>query len=107
MRTLCDACESAAAIVFCAADEAALCRSCDEKVFLFFSFFLLLLALLDFWPSFLYGLVLCNLDCDHFTSAMRFWWMIIESWIIGSLKFWVVLRFVPAFDSCNAGGSCT
>ncbi|TXG59762.1 hypothetical protein EZV62_014335 [Acer yangbiense] len=32
MRTLCDACESAAAIVFCAADEAALCRSCDDKV---------------------------------------------------------------------------
>ncbi|KAJ8767160.1 hypothetical protein K2173_013557 [Erythroxylum novogranatense] len=32
MRTLCDACESAAAILFCAADEAALCRSCDEKV---------------------------------------------------------------------------
>ncbi|ONH90951.1 hypothetical protein PRUPE_8G085000 [Prunus persica] len=32
MRTLCDVCEGAAAIVFCAADEAALCRSCDEKV---------------------------------------------------------------------------
>ncbi|XP_057421065.1 B-box zinc finger protein 18-like [Lotus japonicus] len=32
MRTLCDACESAAAIVFCAADEAALCSACDEKV---------------------------------------------------------------------------
>ncbi|XP_031400695.1 B-box zinc finger protein 18-like isoform X1 [Punica granatum] len=32
MRTLCDACESAAAAVFCAADEAALCLSCDEKV---------------------------------------------------------------------------
>ncbi|XP_062144003.1 B-box zinc finger protein 18-like isoform X2 [Alnus glutinosa] len=32
MRTICDACESAAAIVFCAADEATLCRSCDEKV---------------------------------------------------------------------------
>ncbi|KAI4386798.1 hypothetical protein MLD38_004700 [Melastoma candidum] len=32
MRTLCDACESAAAVVFCAADEAALCHSCDEKV---------------------------------------------------------------------------
>ncbi|XP_022752155.1 B-box zinc finger protein 19-like isoform X1 [Durio zibethinus] len=32
MRTLCDACESAAAIFFCAADEAALCRACDEKV---------------------------------------------------------------------------
>ncbi|XWS54994.1 hypothetical protein CRYUN_Cryun10bG0136900 [Craigia yunnanensis] len=32
MRTLCDVCESAAAILFCAADEAALCRSCDEKV---------------------------------------------------------------------------
>lgn len=32
MRTICDACESAAAIVFCAADEAALCRSCDDKV---------------------------------------------------------------------------
>ncbi|XP_010555260.1 PREDICTED: B-box zinc finger protein 18-like [Tarenaya hassleriana] len=32
MRILCDACESAAAILFCAADEAALCRSCDEKV---------------------------------------------------------------------------
>ncbi|XP_022982911.1 B-box zinc finger protein 18-like [Cucurbita maxima] len=34
MRTLCDSCESAAAVVFCAADEAALCRSCDEKVHL-------------------------------------------------------------------------
>ncbi|XP_015570680.1 B-box zinc finger protein 19 isoform X4 [Ricinus communis] len=34
MRTLCDVCESAAAILFCAADEAALCRSCDEKVHL-------------------------------------------------------------------------
>lgn len=32
MRTLCDACEGAAALVFCAADEAALCRACDEKV---------------------------------------------------------------------------
>ncbi|KAK4789714.1 hypothetical protein SAY86_017018 [Trapa natans] len=32
MRILCDACESAAAAVFCAADEAALCHSCDEKV---------------------------------------------------------------------------
>ncbi|XP_074275466.1 B-box zinc finger protein 19-like [Silene latifolia] len=34
MRTLCDVCESAAAIFFCAADEAALCRACDEKVHL-------------------------------------------------------------------------
>lgn len=34
MRTLCDVCESAAALVFCAADEASLCRSCDEKVYL-------------------------------------------------------------------------
>ncbi|KAJ4838093.1 B-box zinc finger protein 19 [Turnera subulata] len=34
MRTLCDVCESAAAILFCAADEAALCRACDEKVHL-------------------------------------------------------------------------
>ncbi|CAI9781962.1 unnamed protein product [Fraxinus pennsylvanica] len=32
MRTLCDVCESAAAILFCAADEAALCSSCDDKV---------------------------------------------------------------------------
>ncbi|XP_015892301.1 B-box zinc finger protein 19 isoform X2 [Ziziphus jujuba] len=32
MRTLCDVCESAAAILFCAADEASLCRSCDDKV---------------------------------------------------------------------------
>ncbi|XP_057966116.1 B-box zinc finger protein 18-like isoform X3 [Malania oleifera] len=32
MRTICDVCESAAAILFCAADEAALCRACDEKV---------------------------------------------------------------------------
>ncbi|XP_073028371.1 B-box zinc finger protein 19-like [Primulina eburnea] len=32
MRTLCDVCESAAAILFCSADEAALCRSCDDKV---------------------------------------------------------------------------
>lgn len=34
MRTLCDVCESAAAILFCAADEAALCRYCDQKVHL-------------------------------------------------------------------------
>lgn len=33
MRTVCDVCESAAAILFCAADEAALCRSCDDKVY--------------------------------------------------------------------------
>ncbi|XP_015951953.1 B-box zinc finger protein 19 [Arachis duranensis] len=32
MRTLCDVCENAAAILFCAADEAALCGSCDDKV---------------------------------------------------------------------------
>ncbi|KAL4187708.1 hypothetical protein AMTRI_Chr09g20390 [Amborella trichopoda] len=32
MRTLCDACEGAPAIFFCAADEAALCRACDNKV---------------------------------------------------------------------------
>ncbi|XP_057527550.1 B-box zinc finger protein 19-like isoform X2 [Amaranthus tricolor] len=32
MRTLCDVCEGAAAIFFCAADEAALCRACDERV---------------------------------------------------------------------------
>lgn len=32
MRTLCDVCEAAAARVFCAADEAALCPKCDEKV---------------------------------------------------------------------------
>lgn len=34
MRTLCDVCESAPAILFCAADEAALCGACDEKVHL-------------------------------------------------------------------------
>ncbi|KAL3722593.1 hypothetical protein ACJRO7_034894 [Eucalyptus globulus] len=34
MRTICDVCENAAAIFFCAADEAALCRACDEKVHL-------------------------------------------------------------------------
>ena len=72
MRTLCDSCESAAAIVFCAADEAALCRSCDEKVFLFVSFFFLLFALFDYCP---YGLILRYVDCDHFTSAMRIWWI--------------------------------
>ncbi|KAG6410841.1 hypothetical protein SASPL_128911 [Salvia splendens] len=32
MRTLCDVCESAAAILFCAADEASLCRACDDKM---------------------------------------------------------------------------
>ncbi|XP_002979890.2 B-box zinc finger protein 18 isoform X4 [Selaginella moellendorffii] len=32
MRTLCDVCESAPARLFCAADEAALCSKCDEKV---------------------------------------------------------------------------
>ena len=44
MRTLCDACESAAAIVFCAADEAALCRACDEKVTIFFFRFCVLIS---------------------------------------------------------------
>ncbi|XP_039119481.1 B-box zinc finger protein 19-like isoform X1 [Dioscorea cayenensis subsp. rotundata] len=32
MRTICDVCESAPALLFCAADEAALCRACDDKV---------------------------------------------------------------------------
>ncbi|XP_008440796.1 B-box zinc finger protein 19-like isoform X2 [Cucumis melo] len=32
MRILCDSCESAAATLFCAADEAALCAVCDTKV---------------------------------------------------------------------------
>ncbi|OEL23987.1 hypothetical protein BAE44_0014992 [Dichanthelium oligosanthes] len=32
MRAICDVCESAPAVLFCAADEAALCRPCDEKV---------------------------------------------------------------------------
>lgn len=32
MRILCDVCESAAASFFCAADEAALCTSCDAQV---------------------------------------------------------------------------
>lgn len=35
MRTLCDVCECAAAILFCAADEAALCHACDDKVSLY------------------------------------------------------------------------
>ncbi|XP_024517933.1 B-box zinc finger protein 18 isoform X2 [Selaginella moellendorffii] len=39
MRTLCDVCESAPARLFCAADEAALCSKCDEKVPLFLSCF--------------------------------------------------------------------
>lgn len=34
MRTLCDICEAAPARLFCAADEAALCVKCDEKVWL-------------------------------------------------------------------------
>lgn len=32
MRIICDVCESAPAVLFCAADEAALCRPCDDKV---------------------------------------------------------------------------
>lgn len=32
MRAICDVCEAAPAILFCAADEAALCLKCDEKV---------------------------------------------------------------------------
>ncbi|KAJ7545528.1 hypothetical protein O6H91_09G123600 [Diphasiastrum complanatum] len=32
MRTVCDMCEAGPAHVFCAADEAALCLKCDEKV---------------------------------------------------------------------------
>jgi hypothetical protein len=55
MRTLCDACESAAAIVFCAADEAALCRSCDEKVLFF-----LALSVGSTSPNYLF-LILVNL----------------------------------------------
>ncbi|KAJ1386315.1 B-box-type zinc finger [Sesbania bispinosa] len=32
MPALCDVCKSAAAILFCVADEAALCYACDDKV---------------------------------------------------------------------------
>lgn len=32
MRAVCDVCESAPARVFCAADQAAMCAACDEKV---------------------------------------------------------------------------
>ncbi|KAL2329018.1 hypothetical protein Fmac_022445 [Flemingia macrophylla] len=32
MRTLCDVCEKASAMLFCAADEAALCSACDQKI---------------------------------------------------------------------------
>jgi hypothetical protein len=32
MRSVCDVCEAAPAHLFCAADEAALCPKCDEKV---------------------------------------------------------------------------
>ena len=32
MRTICDVCEGAPAVLFCAADEAALCRRCDAAV---------------------------------------------------------------------------
>ncbi|KAH7424725.1 hypothetical protein KP509_11G021600 [Ceratopteris richardii] len=32
MRAVCDVCETAPAVLFCAADEAALCIECDEKV---------------------------------------------------------------------------
>ncbi|KAG0474923.1 hypothetical protein HPP92_014609 [Vanilla planifolia] len=32
MRIICDVCESAPAVLFCAADEAALCHHCDDKV---------------------------------------------------------------------------
>jgi len=43
MKILCDVCEGAAARMFCAADEAALCLRCDEKVveipFIFFHHF--------------------------------------------------------------------
>lgn len=42
MQILCDVCEATAATLFCPADEAALCASCDVKVSssLFLSFFL-------------------------------------------------------------------
>ncbi len=43
MKIICDVCEVAAARLFCAADEAALCLRCDEKVveipFIFFHHF--------------------------------------------------------------------
>lgn len=32
MRAICDVCEAAPALLFCAADEAALCLNCDDKV---------------------------------------------------------------------------
>lgn len=49
MRTLCDVCESAPAILFCAADEAALCRACDEKVISFLFFFPFHILSLNRW----------------------------------------------------------
>uniref|UniRef100_A0A2P2LM27 B box-type domain-containing protein n=1 Tax=Rhizophora mucronata TaxID=61149 RepID=A0A2P2LM27_RHIMU len=60
MRTLCDSCESAAAVVFCAADEAALCGACDDKacsfLFLFGLFTVLCLPFLFLY--FFSGLIL-------------------------------------------------
>lgn len=32
MRAVCDVCEAAPARIFCAADQAAMCTDCDEKV---------------------------------------------------------------------------
>ncbi|KAM0017264.1 putative transcription factor interactor and regulator Znf-B family [Helianthus debilis subsp. tardiflorus] len=32
MKIQCNVCESVEATVFCCADDAALCRSCDEKI---------------------------------------------------------------------------
>lgn len=51
MRTICDVCESAAAILFCAADEAALCRSCDEKVIIDLYFYNIFFVSLYFFPG--------------------------------------------------------
>lgn len=73
MRTLCDACESAAAIVFCAADEAALCRACDEKVrsdnLWVFHVYLVNSLLLFFLFSLLYGICMLFSYVGFFCSC--------------------------------------
>lgn len=81
MRTLCDACESAAAILFCAADEAALCRACDEKVSaFFFNLTLNYWVLLCVWFSCLCVIVCSTVLQENLGFEFRSDWVAL-SWI--------------------------
>lgn len=70
---ICDVCESAPAILFCAADEAALCRPCDEKApLLLFSLFDLLELLMNLRKLIKIAVVYCSRSCRKTVTDVYF-----------------------------------